>query len=82
MDGGGYSERKVFAHSQSKFFVSVVRTEMDGWMTCNFTSFLTVFQSYQDNVWMIMKGCKAMELRLRLRRFCLEWGSNLVCLTH
>ena len=20
-----------------------------GWMTCNFTSFLTVFQSYQDN---------------------------------
>ena len=29
---------------------------MDGWMTCDFTSFLTVFQSYQDNVWMIMKG--------------------------
>ena len=26
-------------------------------MTCNFTSFLTVFQSYQDDVWMIMKGC-------------------------
>ena len=21
----------------------------DGWMTCNFTSFLAVFQSYQDN---------------------------------
>ena len=32
-------------------------TKMDGWMTCNFTSFLTVFQSYQDDVWMIMKGC-------------------------
>ena len=30
---------------------------MDGWMTCDFTSFLTVFQSYQDDVWMIMKGC-------------------------
>ena len=30
---------------------------MDGWMTCNFTSFLTVFQLYQDDVWMIMKGC-------------------------
>ena len=29
----------------------------DGWMTCDFTSFLTVFQSYQDDVWMIMKGC-------------------------
>ena len=30
---------------------------MDGWMTCDFMSFLTVFQSYQDDVWMIMKGC-------------------------
>ena len=30
---------------------------IDGWMTCYFTSFLTVFQSYQDDVWMIMKGC-------------------------
>ena len=27
-----------------------------GWMTCDFTSFLTVFQSYQDDVWMVMKG--------------------------
>ena len=26
-------------------------------MTCDFTSFLTVFQSYQDNGWMIIKGC-------------------------
>ena len=25
-------------------------------MTCDFTSFLKVFQSYQDDVW-IMKGC-------------------------
>ena len=31
--------------------------EMDGWTTCDFTSFLKVFQSYQDDVWMIMKGC-------------------------
>ena len=27
---------------------------MDGWMICNFTSFSTVFQSYQDDRWMIM----------------------------
>ena len=27
----------------------------DGWMTCNFTSFSTVFQSYQDNRQTIMK---------------------------
>ena len=31
--------------------------KMNGWMTCDFTSFLTVLQSYQDDVGMIMKGC-------------------------
>ena len=30
---------------------------MDGWMTCKFTSFSTVFQSYQDDGQLIMKGC-------------------------
>ena len=30
---------------------------MDGWMTCDFTSFITVFQSYQDDVRIVMKGC-------------------------
>ena len=30
---------------------------MDGWMTCDFMSFLTVFRSYQDDGRMIMKGC-------------------------
>ena len=30
---------------------------INGWMTCNFTSFLTVFQSYQVNGWMIIVGC-------------------------
>ena len=30
---------------------------MDGWMTCNFASFSTVFQSYQDNERSVMKGC-------------------------
>ena len=29
----------------------------DGWMTCEFTSFSTVFQSYQDDGSLIMKGC-------------------------
>ena len=28
----------------------------DGLMTCDFMSFLTVFQSYQVDVWMIVKG--------------------------
>ena len=35
----------------------IVTIQMAGWMTYDFTSFLTVFQSYQDDVWMIMKGC-------------------------
>ena len=30
---------------------------MDGWMTCDFTSFTTVFQSYQDDGRLIMKDC-------------------------
>ena len=34
-----------------------VRLSDDGWMTCDFTSLSTVFQSYQDDGWIIMKGC-------------------------
>ena len=30
---------------------------MDGWMTCDCTSLSTVFQSYRDDVRMIMEGC-------------------------
>ena len=30
---------------------------LDGWMSCNFTSFLTVFLSYQNYVKVIMEGC-------------------------
>ena len=49
----------------------------DGWMTCNFTSFSTVFQTYQDDERLTMKGCMcAMESRLRLRRFRLQLDSN------
>ena len=39
------------------YIIKVVSISMDGWMTCDFTSFLTVFQSYQADVKMIMKGC-------------------------
>ena len=39
-------------------------------MTCHFTSFLTVFQSYQDDERLIMKG------GTRLRRFRLGRGLN------
>ena len=30
---------------------------IDGWMTCDFALFSTVFQSYQDDGQMIMKVC-------------------------
>ena len=30
---------------------------MDGWMDLDFTSLSTVFQSYQDDGWVIMKDC-------------------------
>ena len=30
---------------------------LDGWMTCDFTSFSTLFQLYQDDRQMIIKGC-------------------------
>ena len=35
---------------------SVARTLINEWMTCSFLSFLTVFESYQDDGWMIMKA--------------------------
>ena len=33
------------------------KEQMGRWMSCEFTSFSTVFQSYQDNAWVIMKDC-------------------------
>ena len=33
-----------------------ISKQMDEWMTCDFTSFSTVFQSYQDYERLIMKG--------------------------
>ena len=38
-------------------------------MTCNFTSFITVFSSYEDDGWMIMKGCVQWD--------CLWWKRSL-----
>ena len=36
--------------------VSPIGCLRDGWMTCDLMSFSTVFQSYQDNGMLIMKG--------------------------
>ena len=40
---------------------------MDEWITFDFTSFLIVYQSYQNDGYVIMKGCMRMEPRLRLK---------------
>ena len=37
-------------------FVKLAPELMDGWLTCKFSSFSTVFQSYQKGKWVIMKG--------------------------
>ena len=43
--------------SMSVYGLSFLKVLMDGWMICDFTSFSTIFQSYQDDGRMIVKGC-------------------------
>ena len=44
---------------QSKFILLkwIYKLTLGAWMTCDVTSFSTVFQSYQDDGRMIMKDC-------------------------
>ena len=44
-------------------------------MTCDFTSFPTVYQSYQDNGKMIMKGCVQWNHVYSWEDFTSNWGS-------
>ena len=44
-----------------------------GWID---ESFLTVFQSYEENVRVIMKGCMQWNLVYSWKDFCLKQGSN------
>ena len=50
---------------------------MDGWLTCNFTSFSIVFQSYQDDGWVLMKGSAQWNLLYSQKDFCFKRGSKL-----
>ena len=47
---------------------------MDGWMTCNFTSFSTVF--LQDDSWMVMKGCVQYNCFYGQKDFHLKGGGG------
>ena len=49
---------------------------MDRWMICNFTSFSTVFQVYQDDDRMIMKGYVQLNPVYSRGDSRLERGSN------
>ena len=48
---------ELYLYSLQMMLYRVTVHKMDGWMTCDFASFLTVFQSYQDDIRMTMKGC-------------------------
>ena len=52
------------------------RVKMDGRVTCDFTSFSTVFQSYQEDGRLIMKGCVQWNPIYELRRLHPEQGLN------
>ena len=44
-------------HGKASLLHCSLSQMMDGWMICDFTSFSTVFQSYQDDERLVMKGC-------------------------
>ena len=50
---------------------------LDGWMICDFTPFSTVFQSYQDNGPMIIKGCVQWSPVYGSENFALIWARTL-----
>ena len=50
---------------------------MDGWMTCDFTSFSTVFQSYQDDERLIMKDCVQWLQWFKVEKFLPRAGIRL-----
>ena len=55
----------LFFHLSSLSFLPLSRRScyrlMDGWMTCDFMYFSTVFQSYQDDGRLIMNGCVSVQ---------------------
>ena len=66
------------ARRKQKLFLKWIlpKVKMDGSRTSDFTSFSTVFQSYQDDGRMTMALC-AMEFRLRLKQSSTQTGLDL-----
>ena len=50
--------RRYYSGYSGQLTIVTIR-HMDGWITCDFTSFsIDIFQSYQDDGWLIIKGCE------------------------
>ena len=55
---------------------SVCKRRHAGWMTCNCNALLKVFQSYQDDGWVIIKGCVQWNLFYGWTDFRIKRGWN------
>ena len=63
---GGGRKQLTFHLQNLAFSIAQVKAQtnrgkMDGWMNCDISSFSTVYQSYQDDGWVIMKGCVTVQ---------------------
>ena len=67
---------KNYAHMLHSIKKNSTFSLKDRGMTCNFMSFSTVFQSYQDHGWVIMKGCMQWNLVYGWNEYHLKWGSD------
>ena len=54
----------------------LVRDRNRGRMTCDFTSFIIVFQSYQVDGWVLMKSCVQWNPVMIEKDPCLKRGLN------
>ena len=51
-----FKQKLYEAEGAKQYRKATMRIQMGGWMECDFMSLSTVFQSYQDDGWMIMEG--------------------------
>ena len=53
-----------------------IPTLMDGWMTCDFMSFLTIVQSYMNDGWVMIKGCVCNRNSFLISKFLTYYTQN------
>ena len=67
-------EKSIFFILFYSVLAFVTYFPLHGWMTCYFTSFSTVFQSYQDNEMLITKGCVQWNPVYGWEEFASSWA--------